>query len=97
MTETVDAGIFQAWLASTDDGAIAIDATGRVLLHNPAASRVTGLAPNDARQRSWRDVIQLDPAVANMVWDVRERRRPLRATIEILCAQGNLRDRKSVV
>jgi PAS domain S-box-containing protein len=91
MTELVDAGIFEAWLASTDDGAIAIDASGRVLLHNPAASRVTGLAPNDARRRSWRDVLQLEPAIADMVWQVRERCRPLRATIQILCAQGNLR------
>lgn len=91
MTEAVDAGIFQAWLASTDDGAIAIDASGRVLLHNPAASRVTGLAPNDAKRRQWRDVIQLDPGVADLLWSARERGRPIRATIDILCAQGNLR------
>jgi PAS domain S-box-containing protein len=97
MAETVDAGIFEAWLASTDDGAIAIDASGRVLLHNPAASRVTGLAPQDARRRPWRDVLQLDPAVGDMVWEARERRRPLRATLQILCAQGNLRSAEVVV
>lgn len=91
MTDKVDAGIFEAWLASTDDGAIAIDASGRVLLHNPAASRVTGLAPQDARHRPWRDVLQLEPSVADMMWRVRDRRRPLRTTIQILCAQGNLR------
>ena len=43
--DPVDAGIFEAWLASTDDGALAVDAEGRVVLHNPAASRVTGLPP----------------------------------------------------
>ena len=40
--DAVDAGIFEAWLASTDDGVVAVDAEGRVVLHNPAASRVTG-------------------------------------------------------
>ena len=52
--ELVDAGIFEAWLASTDDGVVAVDAEGRVVLHNPAASRVTGLPPAAARQRPWR-------------------------------------------
>ncbi len=48
----VDPGIFEAWLASTDDGVVAVDAEGRVVLHNPAASRVTGLAPTAAHAAS---------------------------------------------
>lgn len=91
MPEPVDAGIFEAWLASTDDGAVAIDASGRVVLHNPAASRVTGLAPADAQRRPWQEVLCLSAPVAALLWGVRTTRRPTRATIEILCAQGNLR------
>ena len=34
--DPVDAGIFEAWLASTDDGVVAVDAEGSVVLHNPA-------------------------------------------------------------
>ncbi len=91
MTDTVDAGMFEAWLASTDDGAIGIDASGRVLLHNPAASRVTGLAPAEGRSLPWREVLRLEPAVADLLWDVRSTGRPIRALADVLCAQGNLR------
>lgn len=91
MTDTVDAGIFEAWLASTDDAAIGIDASGRVLLHNPAASRVTGLAPTEGRSLPWREVLRLEPAVADLLWSVRSTGRPIRALAEVLCAQGNLR------
>jgi len=91
MTDTVDAGIFEAWLASTDDGAIGIDASGRVLLHNPAASRVTGLAPAEGRSLPWREVLRIDPAVADLLWNVRSTGRAVRALADVLCAQGNLR------
>jgi PAS domain S-box-containing protein len=91
MAEVVDAGIFEAWLASTDDGAVAIDAAGRVVLHNPAASRVTGLAPNDARRRPWQDVLHLPAPVAALLWDVRLTRTPTRTSADVICAQGNLR------
>jgi PAS domain S-box-containing protein len=91
MTDTVDAGMFEAWLASTDDGAIGIDASGRVLLHNPAASRVTGLAPAEGRSLPWRDVLRLEPAIADLLWGVRSTGRPVRALTDVLCAQGNLR------
>ena len=30
----------KAWLASTDDAVVAVDTEGRVVLHNPVASRV---------------------------------------------------------
>jgi PAS domain S-box-containing protein len=91
MTDTVYAGMFEAWLASTDDGAIGIDATGRVLLHNPAASRVTGLAPAEGRSLPWREVLRLEPAVADLLWSVRSTGRPVRTLADVLCAQGNLR------
>ncbi len=91
MTEAVDAGIFEAWLASTDDGAIAIDASGRVVLHNPAASRVTGLAPGDGRHQAWREVLHLEPAIADMLWEVRDTGQSTRAVADVLCAQGNVR------
>jgi PAS domain S-box-containing protein len=87
----VDVGIFEAWLASTDDGAVGIDADGRVVLHNPAASRVTGLAPADALHRPWREVLRLDPPVADLIWRVRDARQPARLLAQVLCAQGNLR------
>ncbi|MGH7536374.1 MAG: sigma 54-interacting transcriptional regulator [Gemmatimonadales bacterium] len=88
---TIDAGILDAWLDSTDDGALAIDESGRVVLHNPAASRVTGLAPGDAIGRPWREVLHVDPAVAGFLWEARGRPTRTRATAEVLCAQGNLR------
>ena len=91
MTAAVDAGIFEAWLASTEDGAVAIDATGRVVLHNPAASRVTGLAPSDAAMRPWREVLGLNGQVADLLWDARLSERPVRTLADVLCAQGNLR------
>jgi PAS domain S-box-containing protein len=87
----VDAGIFEAWLASTDDGAVGIDADGRVVLHNPAASRITGLAPADALARHWREVLKLDPPVADLIWRVRDGGQPARLLAQVLCAQGNLR------
>ncbi|HEU5041853.1 MAG TPA: PAS domain-containing protein, partial [Gemmatimonadales bacterium] len=91
MGAAVDAGIIQAWLASTEDGAVAIDATGHVVLHNPAASRVTGLAPRDAAGRPWREVLSFDDPVADLLWEVRLTGRPTRTLADVLCAQGNLR------
>jgi PAS domain S-box-containing protein len=87
----VDAGIFEAWLASTDDGAVGIDADGRVVLHNPAASRISGLAPADALGRPWREVLRLDSPIADLIWRVRDGRQPARLLAQVLCAQGNLR------
>lgn len=87
----VDAGIFEAWLASTDDGVVAVDAEGRVVLHNPAASRVTGLAPSAARQRPWREVLRLDPAVSELLWAAKLSGQPASALTSVLCAQGNVR------
>ncbi len=96
MTAPVDAGIFQAWLASTEDGAVAIDASGRVVLHNPAASRVTGLAPEDARERPWRDVLGFGDPAAAVIWDVRATGVPARTLADVLCAQGNIRSAEIV-
>jgi PAS domain S-box-containing protein len=87
----VDAGLFEAWLASTDDGVIAVDAEGRVVLHNPAASRVTGLAPAAALQRPWRDILHLDPTVSDRLWSAGSTGRSASALASVLCAQGNLR------
>ncbi len=89
--DAVDAGIFEAWLASTDDGVVAVDAEGRVVLHNAAASRVTGLAPSAARQRPWRDVLRLDPAVSELLWATKHSGQPTTALTSVLCAQGNVR------
>ncbi len=89
--DAVDAGIFEAWLLSTDDGVVAVDAGGRVVFHNPAASRVTGLAPAAARQRPWREVLRLDDAVSDLLWTARTSGRPINALTSVLCAQGNLR------
>ena len=91
MTGAVDAGIFQAWLASTEDGAVAMDAGGRVVLHNPAASRVTGLDPADAGGRPWREVLGLGRPAADLLWGVRSTGRPARTLTDVLCAQGNVR------
>jgi PAS domain S-box-containing protein len=96
MTAVVDAGIIEAWLASTEDGAVAVDASGLVVLHNPAASRVTGLAPADAAGRSWRDVLHLSDATAELLWTVGAARRPVRTLADVLCAQGNLRSAEVV-
>ncbi len=89
--DSVDPGIFEAWLASTDDGVVAVDAEGLVVLHNPAASRVTGLAPSAARRRPWRDVLHLDPAVSDLLWAARLTGRRAATLANVLCAQGNLR------
>ena len=89
--DSVDPGIFEAWLASTDDGVVAVDAEGLVVLHNPAASRVTGLAPSAARRRPWRDVLQLDPTVSELLWAARLTGRRAVTLANVLCAQGNLR------
>ena len=89
--DSVDPGIFEAWLASTDDGVVAVDAEGLVVLHNPAASRVTGLAPSAAQRRPWRDVLQLDAAVSDLLWDARLTGRRAVTLANVLCAQGNLR------
>lgn len=93
MTEApvADAGIFRAWLASTHDGAIAADAKGRVVLHNSAASRVTGLAPEAALGRPWREVLRVDSPLADLLWQARESGEGTHLTAQILCAQGNLR------
>ena len=91
MDNKANAGMFEAWLASTDDGAIGIDPSGRVLLHNPAASRVTGLAPAEGRSLPWREVLRLEPAVADLLWSVRSSGRPIRTVADVLCAQGNVR------
>ena len=91
MTAAVDAGIIEAWLASTEDGAVAVDASGLVVLHNPAASRVTGLAPEHAGRRAWRDVVRLSDPAADLLWSVRDTNRPVQTLADVLCAQGNLR------
>ena len=88
--DPVDAGIFEAWLASTDDGILAVDAEGRVVLHNPAASRVTGLPPAAARHRHWREVLRLDRSVGDLLWSATSGR-PANTLASVLCAQGNLR------
>ncbi|HEX5386873.1 MAG TPA: sigma 54-interacting transcriptional regulator [Gemmatimonadales bacterium] len=85
------AGIVAAWLDASDDGAVAVDAAGRVVLHNPAASRVTGLAPDAAMHRPWRDVVRLEPAMAALLWGARESGTRTHAVGDVLCAQGNLR------
>jgi PAS domain S-box-containing protein len=89
--DPVDAGIFEAWLASTDDGVVAVDAEGRVVLHNPAASRVTGLPPAAAHHRPWRDVLRLDDSVGDLLWSAAASGRPAGTLASVLCAQGNLR------
>jgi two-component system response regulator HydG len=89
--DAVDAGIFEAWLASTDDGVVAVDAEGRVVLHNPAASRVTGLAPSAAHRRPWRDVLRLDAAISELLWAATTSGQPTSALASVLCAQGNVR------
>lgn len=86
-----DPGILQAWIGATDDGAIAVDADGLVVLHNPAASRVTGLSPETAIGRHWRDVLRLEPALNRDAWRVRDTGVPARLVTEVLCAQGNRR------
>jgi PAS domain S-box-containing protein len=91
MTAAVDVGIIEAWLASTEDGAVAVDAGGLVVLHNPAASRVTGMAPGDAVGRSWRQVLNLGDATAELLWTARATRRSVHTLADVLCAQGNLR------
>jgi PAS domain S-box-containing protein len=88
--DPVDAGIFEAWLASTDDGVVAVDAEGRVVLHNPAASRVTGLPPAAAHHRAWREVLRLDRSVGDLLWSATSGR-PASTLASVLCAQGNLR------
>jgi PAS domain S-box-containing protein len=89
--DPVDAGIFQAWLASSDDGVVAVDAEERVVLHNPAASRVTGLSPAEARRRPWRHVLHLDSSAADLLWSAAGTGRPTGTLTSVLCAQGNLR------
>lgn len=83
-------GILDAWLSTTDDGVIALDAEGAVVLHNPAASRVTGLAPAAALGRPWREVLRLEPWAAARLWEAR-RTGTTHVTTDIFCAQGNLR------
>jgi two-component system response regulator HydG len=87
----VHAGIYEAWLATTDDGVVAIDADGRVVFHNAAASRVTGLAPPFTNGRPWREILQFDPDVSDLLWSARETGRSAKTLADVLCAQGNLR------
>ncbi|MFL5574407.1 MAG: sigma-54 interaction domain-containing protein [Gemmatimonadaceae bacterium] len=85
------AGILDAWLSATDDGVIAVDAAGAVVLHSSAASRVTGLPPEAAVARPWREVLRLDPCVAEELWQVRNTGRETHAVADVICAQGNQR------
>jgi len=89
-------GILHAWLQSTDDGAIAVDAGGTVVLHNHAASRVTGLAPDEATGRPWRDVLKVDDALAASIWRARGGDTVAHLNTDILCAQGNRRSAELV-
>jgi PAS domain S-box-containing protein len=89
--DPVDAGIFQAWLASTEDGVVAVDAGERVVLHNPAASRVTGLSPAEAHHRPWREILHLDSSAAELLWSAATTGRRTGTLASVLCAQGNLR------
>jgi PAS domain S-box-containing protein len=86
-----DPGVFQAWIGATDDGAIAVGADGRVVLHNPAASRVTGLSAEQALHQPWQDVLRLERQLAREAWRVRTTQMPARIVAEIICAQGNRR------
>jgi PAS domain S-box-containing protein len=70
---------------------VAVDAEGRVVLHNPAASRVTGLAPSAAHRRPWRDVLRLDPTISELLWAAKTSGQPTSALASVLCAQGNVR------
>jgi len=88
---TADPGVFQAWIGATDDGAIAVGADGRVVLHNPAASRVTGLSAEQALHQPWQDVMGLERQLAREAWRVRTTQMPARIVAEIICAQGNRR------
>jgi PAS domain S-box-containing protein len=90
-TDLHGSGIFRAWLSATSDGAVAIDADGLVVLHNSAASRVTGLAPDAAIGRPWREVLHLDAPIAELLWSARAREEGTHVVTDILCAQGNLR------
>lgn len=86
----LDPGLLDAWLRSTDDGVIGVGADERVVLHNGAASRVTGLAPDAAVGRHWREVLRLDGAHTDALWAARGDG-AIQLVSEILCAQGNLR------
>lgn len=86
----LDPGLLDAWLRSTDDGVLGVGADGRVVLHNAAASRVTGLAPDAALGRQWRDVLRLDKVHTDALWSARGDG-AIQLVSEILCAQGNLR------
>lgn len=92
----MSAPIFEAWLAATDDGAIAVDGAGTVVLHNAAASRVTGVAPSAALGRPWREILTLDAALADTIWDSRTSGARTEHVAQILCAQGNLRSAELV-
>ncbi len=86
----LDPGIFDAWLRTTDDGALAVDGAGLVVLHNRAASRVTGLAPDAATGRPWREALRLAEPLADALWEARGTG-TAHVVAEVLCAQGNLR------
>jgi len=91
-----ESGVLDAWLSATDDGVIAVDDTGTVVLHSAAASRVTGLPPDAAVARPWREVLRLEAGVADELWAVRTTGREARAAAEVICAQGNQRSAEIV-
>src|SRR5581483_11934055 len=88
---TVESSLFEAWLSVTDDGAIAVDPGGGVVLHNPAASRVTGMPPEGALHRPWREVLNIDDHLAGQLWSARRGSSPVYVVGDVVCAQGNRR------
>ncbi len=88
---TVESSLFEAWLSVTDDGAIAVDPGGAVVLHNAAASRVTGMPPEGALRRPWREVLRIDDQLAAQLWSARRGTGPAYVVGDIVCAQGNRR------
>ncbi|MEO8032085.1 MAG: sigma 54-interacting transcriptional regulator [Gemmatimonadota bacterium] len=83
--------VLQAWIGATDDGAIAVGSNGNIVLHNPAASRVTGVSADIALGRPWQEVLRLEPQLARDAWRVRTTGVPARLVTDVLCAQGNRR------
>lgn len=89
--DVAEPGVLQAWIGATDDGAIAVGADGRVVLHNPAASRVTGVSAELAMGQPWQDILRLEKQLARDAWRVRTTGVPSRLVADVLCAQGNRR------
>lgn len=86
-----DAGLLQAWLDATDDGAIAVDHAGLVVLHNRAATRATALEPDAAVGRAWRDVLPLDGVTCERVWGTTAHGRRVSAALAVPCRRGGSR------